>query len=295
MAPLRKCLMSLALVGAASALVPHSNASLMNYDEPFVQRQLDLCQASYCIDSIDAAWDCSACDSGIELEAVVYNKWSGGRALVGYDSKQDALFVAYRGSSDIQNWIDNAEFKLISPYTDLSGVKVEKGWYSWYTGMKDEIDSTLLALFSKHGTSRVQITGHSAGGSVATLHAFDIARGESSTPGLSLDSVVTFGSPRVGNSAFSEAHDEYIDQDSIPSWRVTHYYDIVPHIPEEILGYHHVNTEVWYNEPSTSYSICDQSGEDPTCSNTCGPTHCTSVDDHLDYLNTPLGADSCYA
>jgi hypothetical protein len=283
-------LISLALVGVSRALVPHSNSSLLNYDESFVQHELDLCQASYCINST-SSWDCATCDSDIDLEAVIDN--NGARALVGYDSDQDALFVAYRGSSNIQNWIDNAKFILTAPYSDLPSVKVEKGFYAWYTDLKSGVDTALESLKTKYSTSKIQLTGHSAGGAVATLHAFDIARGESSTPGLTLDSVVTFGSPRVGNLAFSEAHDEYIDQDSIPSWRVTHYYDIVPHMPEEILGYNHVNTEVWYNEASTSYSICDQSGEDPTCSNTCSPIHCTSVSDHLDYLNTPLGSSGC--
>ena len=49
---------------------------------------------------------------------------NGARALVGYDSDQDALFVAYRGSSNIQNWIDNVKFILTAPYSDLPSVKV---------------------------------------------------------------------------------------------------------------------------------------------------------------------------
>jgi predicted lipase len=265
--------------------------SLLNYDESFVQRELDLSQASYCISSASDSWSCSTCDSGISLEAVVEN--NGARALVGYDSKQDVLFVAYRGSSDIQNWIDNIQFAHTSPYSDLPDVSVEKGFYKWYTSLKDDVDSALLYSQSKFGTSKVKVTGHSAGGAAATLHAFDIARGESSTSGLTLTSAVTFGSPRVGNSAFMTAHDEYIDQSVIPSWRVTHYYDMVPHLPEEMFGYNHVNTEVWYNEASTSYSICDESGEDPTCSNSCSPIHCDSISDHLDYLNTPLGSTAC--
>jgi len=294
MAPLMKSLPVLAvassLASSAPVLVSRNNATLLNYDESFVQRELNLCEASYCVNST-GNWDCTTCDSDISMNYVFED--DGARALVGYDSQQNALFVSYRGSSDIQNWLDNAKFLLISPYSDLPDVKVEKGFYKWYTGLKDDVDGALLSLKGTYGTSKVQVTGHSAGGAAATLHAFDIARGESSTPGLTLSAVVTFGSPRVGNLAFSEAHDQYIDQNSIPSWRVTHYDDIVPHVPEEILGYNHVNTEVWYDEASDSYVICDESGEDPNCSNSCSPTHCTSVSDHLDYLNTPLGASGC--
>ena len=64
-------------------------------------------------------------------------------------------------------------------------------------------------------------------------------------------------------------------------------------MPQEALGYHHVSTEVFYDEPSTAHQVCDGSGEDPNCSDSCAPVHCTSVDDHLDYLNTPLGGDNC--
>jgi len=85
----------------------------------------------------------------------------------------------------------------------------------------------------------------------------------------------------------------YINSANTAQWRVTHYHDMVPHVPEELLGYHHVSTEVWYNEPSTTYKVCDGSGEDDSCSNSCAPVSCTSIDDHLDYLNTPLGGSAC--
>ena len=65
--------------------------------------QLDLCQAAYCVSTID--WTCTTCDSGVILEAVVSNK--GARALVGMDTTTKNLFVAYRGSENIQNWINN--------------------------------------------------------------------------------------------------------------------------------------------------------------------------------------------
>ena len=54
-----------------------------------------------------------------------------------------------------------------------------------------------------------------------------------------------------------------------------------------------VCTQVYYDEPSTSHKVCDGSGEDASCSNSCGPISCTSISDHLLYLNTPLGSDAC--
>ena len=74
------------------------------------------------------------------------------------------------------------------------------------------------------------------------------------------------------------------------SYRVTHYYDIVPHIPEEFMGYSHISNEIWYNEINSIYNICnDNVNEDSKCSNSCAPTKCTSTSDHLYYLNISMG------
>jgi hypothetical protein len=44
--------------------------------------------------------------------------------------------------------------------------------------------------------------------------------------------------------------------------------------------------QVWYNEDSSSYKVCDGSGEDPTCSDSLlSPI---SVSDHLHYLGIPI-------
>ena len=49
----------------------------------------------------------------------------------------------------------------------------------------------------------------------------------------------TFGQPRVGNAAYATAFSSLAQE-----FRVVHYKDIVPHLPPELLGFHHVATEV---------------------------------------------------
>ena len=63
----------------------------------------------------------------------------------------------------------------------------------------------------------------------------------------------------------------------------------------ESLGYQHVTTEIYYNEHSSSYTVCDDSadGEDDDCSNSCSPFSCTSIDDHLSYLKVVIGDAGC--
>ena len=137
----------------------------------------------------------------------------------------------------------------------------------------------------EYGTNNILFTGHSLGGAVATLFAFDICY--YNLP-YQIYSLITFGSPRVGNDAFSN----YMSNCEIDSTRVTHYYDIVPHVPEEFLGYEHITQEVWYDEMNADYIECnDDYGEDSSCSNSCAPVKCTSLSDHLNYLNISMGND----
>jgi len=52
------------------------------------------------------------------------------------------------------------------------------------------------------------------------------------------------------------------------------------------MGFHHVPNEIWYTEDSSTYKVCDGTGEDPTCSDT---VVIPSIPDHTDYLNQYTG------
>lgn len=179
------------------------------------------------------------------------------------------------------------------PYEDWPNVSVGAGFWSWYTSLRDSgVNAALASLAASRGVTRVSITGHSSGAACATLLAVDIARG--AVAGVdTVQGVVTFGSPRVGNAAFVAAHGDLRDAGKLPDApRVTHWKDIIPHMPPESLGYLHLSTEVFYDEPSASYTVCDGTGEDESCSNRCFP-FCTSKADHLAYLNVTMGIGGC--
>ena len=55
------------------------------------------------------------------------------------------------------------------------------------------------------------VTGHSLGGAVATLAAFDIAR-KARELGIRQEQVLcyTFGAPRTGNAAFAELYNQTV-------------------------------------------------------------------------------------
>lgn len=66
------------------------------------------------------------------------------------------------------------------------------------------------------------------------------------------------------------------------SYRVVNDRDLVAHYPPEIFGfYHHVPREIWFSNGYTNFTVCDTSGEDPTCSDSLD---FFDFSDHIHYL-----------
>ena len=139
---------------------------------------------------------------------------------------------------------------------------------------------------------RVRITGHSLGASLASVCAVHLHQ-----RGVSLDSVVTFGSPRTGNSIFADWYHRVIYNYTRYAYRVTHYRDPIIHLPPYgiyDLDFHHVARETFFNtENGDTYVVCDGSGEDRSCSLSWTPL--PSPRDHLRYLGMELGGNQCPA
>ncbi len=292
------------------------------FDEQMAYRNLQITAATYC-DFTD--WSCIHCIPDVDL--IDYIRDDTNNIVVAFDTVQNATVFAFRGSSDIENWISNFEFVQTSPYAEKE-IKVHEGLYEEYSKYKDWLFDHLPK------TGNVVMTGHSSGGALAMFFAsenlrFSLTAERSSAPMAqeplpSLNSkrsyaqepppsyvppfpttakkhpysskdtpspptVYTFGKPRIGNKKFVD----YVTSLGIQHYRITHHHDIVPHLPEEvILDYRHTNTEIWYPDDGNTYKICEQS-EDKSCSNSCAPLQCVSTSDHLYYMQTHIGGGDC--
>lgn len=74
------------------------------------------------------------------------------------------------------------------------------------------------------------------GGALASLSALDLRFHLNFTDVR----VWSFGSPRVGNVGWQALFNEHVDE----SWRFTHNRDVVPSLPPQLMGFHHVAREV---------------------------------------------------
>lgn len=250
------------------------------FDPILTSVALNMSQASYCMEGSDI-WNCKTCDNNNIYESSTLI--NGELTIYGYNKLYNSIFIAFRGSHDIKNWITNIRFLKTYPYSN--NIAIEKGFYNLFKKNKDTIYSNLYNLTDKYNTNKVIITGHSLGGALATVLTFDILYNN-----YPFDIyLTTFGSPRVGNQDFVNDFNKY----NVYSKRVTHYYDMVPHLPQNDLNYHHVSQEIWYTEDNTEYKECNDfnNNEDKYCSNVCAPLSCTSISDHLNYLNISMGSD----
>ena len=150
-------------------------------------------------------------------------------SMVGYVLViEDAAVVVFRGTDDASDWVVN--LKIAATNTTHGGV--HRGFHLSYQPLKPQIQSLLSRAERKH----LWITGHSLGGALAVLCAYDLIENQR----REVAGVMTFGQPMVARPKLA-AH-----LDSILSSRFAHFVnesDVVPRIPP---SYRHCGSLVWY-------------------------------------------------
>lgn len=192
--------------------------------------------------------------------------------------------MAFRGTieTSYENWATDLKYSELSPYGSNSGVSIHGGFYNTYNTVDGQVLEQVAALYQQHPGAALWVSGHSLGAALATLSAMSLY-----DQGYQSNVVMyNFGSPRVGNTGFYTLFASRFGD----AWRVTHWRDLVPHVPLKSMGFNHVSNEVWYNDEFTSYQVCDGSGEDPNCSDSLDVD--TSIWDHTHYFNYPI-SNSC--
>lgn len=217
------------------------------------------------------AWTCETCvdsDVAVVPGSVRFVHGEGRnntQALVGKLALQDGCFLAIRGSHTMDNWVHDFELwyhdAKLENYPPCSGCKVHAGFYEYWERLRDPVSKALEDVGCKKETGDlVYITGHSLGGALAHLAAFTF-RAE----GYKLALMYSFEAPRVGNYEFADAYNRIFGEDE-PCYRITHDRDVVVHAPPEVLGFVHVNTEIYFKKKGSEYKVCEKT-EQRDCSN----------------------------
>lgn len=137
-------------------------------------------------------------------------------------SDGEAAYLVFRGTKARSG--DEPDRHLAAWLTNLDFTQVETGGCRIHRGFGREVEAVLEELerlAKRHGAGRrpLWLTGHSAGGALATVAARRLKE-----RGLPVAGAVVFSAPRVGDRAFAASY-------PVPLWRLEGRHDIVPHLP----------------------------------------------------------------
>jgi triacylglycerol lipase len=154
--------------------------------------------------------------------------------LVAWNAATKTAIVAIRGTKTIWDWIGDFDAAPVPWLANPGSGLVHMGFQLVY----EHICSSLRGLLKSgcQGVEQLWVTGHSLGGAVAVLAAFDIFKnvGLNVTPQL-----YTFAGPRSGAPDFAE----FFNADIKVCYRIVNFMDVVPQVPVPPL-YVHVGEEV---------------------------------------------------
>ena len=209
-----------------------------------------------------------------------------------YDSKTDVLgytgvlpstktiYVVFRGSSSLLNWIDDAEV-VKTDYTTYPqcNCEVHSGFYKASNGLKAAAIKSVKQLQTLYTDyKQIVVTGHSLGAAVAQLISMELrAAGIQNT-------IYNYGQPRVGDEKYAVFLDTLFDE---PLWRFTHNRDPVVHLPPEAFGYKHSCIEIFENAAGSLRECSKTDCQDKTCSDQFSFSTKNSTD-HSYYLEHHL-------
>ena len=216
-------------------------------------------------------------------------------------TKDDNIYVVFRGTDTIVEWIDDSEIGQV-PYTFVTdGGLTEAGFTNVYATINSDMIAEVKQLNQSGNYSNLFITGHSLGAGLAVLAVPDFA---ANTP-FSDPIMYNFAGPRVGNPHFAEAVFNALDLTTI---RVANTNDLVPKLPQPVVEifkdnmfktffYDHVNTEhpITFGNPISgptdvkdiefNHIMCHYYNH--LCAGTSDPASCMAMADGADGCNVP--------
>jgi predicted lipase len=136
-------------------------------------------------------------------------------------------------------------------------MKVHGGFLAAYDSVRMQVVRMLdqITGTGDKGEWRVLVTGHSLGGALATLCAYELSERQGPAGKVQDVCMYSYGAPRVGNKRFAALFNERVPD----SWRITNRSDIIPSMPR-LLGYSHVKHSVRLDTDG-KLVIQDQAGD----------------------------------
>ena len=192
--------------------------------------------------------------NGRTVRATIYGNDRGCGPAVSFgqilENADGSVLVAIRGTSDIFEWLLDAEFFQVR-CGFLPG-RIEYGFKTIYDTLRAVGPgfSGPLKYFPLLHQRVTTIAGHSLGGALATLTATDVAVYARGSGSINKFSAYTYASPRVGDPEFVAAYEKL----GIESHRIENPGDRVPEVPN--FGYEHVGEPFYLTDWKARSTFC---------------------------------------
>lgn len=128
---------------------------------------------SHCTNQQIQDWSCALCKTYPHLTqlSVVENTTTKIKGYVGYDISTNTIVVAWRGTDNNLNWIEDADLKQIDYQGSFrcTNCKIHQGFFEAYQSVATQTQNRVKALADKYPSARIIITGHSLGGALAIV------------------------------------------------------------------------------------------------------------------------------
>ena len=146
------------------------------------------------------------------------------------NSVQKRTCIVIRGSNSFTDWMYNIQYKQA---VIKNNIRVHSGYLKllFMDNLYHRIYEQINTLVRQYPENDIFLTGHSAGGALATLLGYFLSKDLTAKQ----INVVSFASPRVGNYAFKI---DFMSRMNLVHNRVVNKYDIVPLVP--FFGYYNV-------------------------------------------------------
>ena len=186
------------------------------------------------------------------------------QVFMGYDSDNSQIVLSFRGTSNLEDWVDNlgicstlmntksshhyiftisldanswTETDQVAYTTGDANGYVHDGFYTaWQELENGELNTMIKSMFAGYAGANIMITGHSLGAALAQIAALEFTQNSVYTS-LSMGNIntITFGSPRWCDETIATLYGEVVDS----NWRIVNEHDIVPTLPLMAMGFHH--------------------------------------------------------
>lgn len=146
---------------------------------------------------------------------------------------KEEFIIAFRGTEPKEHSDIIADLNIFPDHEKCDGL--ESVYTYVHDGFQNELDKLwpdIEKSVAKIKKQKLYITGHSLGAAMATIAASRLKS--------KVETLYTFGSPRVGNRNF-------VDNLDVQHYRFVNNNDVVPSAPWALLGYRHHGTLVYIN------------------------------------------------